>query len=119
MPAKMVRIPTPDLRLELLGIKGIGPETCDSILLYAFNRPVFVVDSYTKRIFSRHGFFAADASYEKAQALFTANLPSDEHIYNEYHALIVRLAKERCRVRPRCEDCPLKGVKNVAKDTKR
>ncbi|MFA6321755.1 MAG: endonuclease III domain-containing protein [Candidatus Omnitrophota bacterium] len=113
--AKLAEIDTAVLRNELLEINGIGPETCDSILLYAFNRPVFVVDAYTKRIFSRHGLFSEDSSYEYVQNIFTRNLPSDVVIFNEYHALIVKLAKEHCKKSPKCETCPLKGLKIVAK----
>jgi len=99
------------LREELLQVNGVGPETCDSILLYAFQRPAFVVDAYTKRIFSRHRFFRPDAGYEEVQKIFTANLPVDIKVYNEYHALIVRLGKEYCRKKPKCGKCPLKDVK--------
>ncbi len=98
---------TGTLRQELLGVNGIGQETCDSILLYAFRRPIFVVDAYTKRIFSRHGLFAAGASYEDLQDAFMKRLPSDERLFNEYHALIVRLGKLVCRKNPDCSSCPL------------
>ena len=111
----MAKIRTDHLRYELLAINGIGPETCDSILLYAFNRPVFVVDAYTRRIFSRHGLFRHDLPYEAVQAAFTGNLPSDEKIFSEYHALIVRVGKDYCRTKPECKDCPLFGVKLLAK----
>ncbi len=110
---------TQHLRQMLMDINGIGPETCDSILLYAFARPVFVVDAYTKRIFSRHGLFSEDAFYEQVQAVFRANLPSDVKIFNEFHALIVRLAKEHCKKTPVCEGCPLKGINVVAKKIRR
>ena len=92
----MAKVRTHRLRQELLAVNGIGPETCDSILLYAFRRPVFVVDAYTRRIFSRHGLFRRDPTYEFIQSKFMNNIPSEEKIFNEYHALIVRLAKERC-----------------------
>jgi len=96
------------LREGLLGVNGIGPETADSILLYAANRPYFVVDAYTKRVFSRHGFIADGAGYHEAQRLFMNNLPADVRLYNEYHALIVRIGKERCKKsRPLCAGCPL------------
>lgn len=98
------------LREELLSVNGIGPETCDSIMLYAFNRAVFVIDAYTKRIFSRHGYFTHDILYESAQRYFMNNLPAKEKIFNEYHALIVRLAKEHCRTNPRCDGCPLSSM---------
>lgn len=100
----------PNLREELLKIKGIGKETADSILLYAFDIPYFVIDAYTKRIFSRIGFLDEKASYEDFQELFHNNLPKDIHLYNEYHALIVKLAKEYCRKRPLCYECPIKEL---------
>jgi endonuclease-3 related protein len=84
------------LREEVLVVNGIGPETADSILLYALGCPTFVVDAYTKRIFSRHGFFPETADYHEVQKYFTDRLPKDVQLYNEYHALIVRLAKDRC-----------------------
>ncbi len=84
------------VRSELLSVTGIGPETADSIMLYALDMPVFVVDAYTNRIFSRHGFFPPDSDYHEVQKFFMDALPRDVKLYNEYHALIVRLAKERC-----------------------
>jgi endonuclease III related protein len=105
--AKMNNIPTERLRTDLLSVKGVGEETADSILLYAFAKPVFVVDAYTKRIFSRHKFFPYDTDYSAIQKLFTDNLPKRIKIYNEYHALIVRLAKEYCKKIPNCSNCPL------------
>lgn len=96
-------------------MNGIGEETCDSILLYAFERPVFVVDAYTKRIFSRHRLFKDESSYEEVQKYFMDNLPGDTGLYNEYHALIVRLGKEYCKKRPRCGLCPLKDMKITCK----
>lgn len=106
---RMGEVSTKKLRADLLSVKGIGEETADSILLYAFTRPVFVVDAYTKRIFSRHKFISPSTEYSKIQAFFLNNLPKDIKIYNEYHALIVRLAKEYCRKKPNCIDCPLIG----------
>jgi len=98
------------LRAELLGINGIGPETADSIALYAASLPEFVVDAYTKRIFSRHALLGEDADYDEAKALFTENLAPDAGLFNEYHALIVRTGKDFCRPRePRCQLCPLKS----------
>lgn len=94
-------------REELLGLYGIGPETADSILLYAAGRPAFVVDAYTLRIGSRLGWWR-EASYERAQAVLTARLPPRARDYNEFHALLVRLAKEHCRKRPSCPGCPLR-----------
>jgi len=98
---------TPSLRKELLSWKGIGPETADSILLYAGKRPVFVVDAYTKRFLSRHGECAEKETYNSLAKLFTNHLPEDVQLYNEYHALIVRLGKEHCNTKPKCEGCPL------------
>lgn len=95
------------LREELLAIKGIGPETADSILLYALGRPVFVVDEYTRRIFIRHGLIHEDIDYHELQAFFMDVLPSDTDLYNEYHALIVRVGKNWCkRNKPDCKACP-------------
>lgn len=104
---RMSKVSTRKLRADLLSVKGIGEETADSILLYAFARPVFVVDAYTERIFSRHKFFAAKTEYSKIQTFFLNNLPKNIKIYNEYHALIVRLGKEYCRKNPNCSGCPL------------
>ena len=110
---KMFRSEIPELRLELLAVNGIGPETADSILLYAGNKPVFVIDAYTKRIFSRHGFLRPDCEYENAQAMFMKNLPLDSRLFNEYHALIVELGKNLCRPgKPLCNRCPIRRIKN-------
>ena len=106
----MFRVPLPRIRAELLSVKGIGPETADSILLYAGGYPIFVVDSYTKRIFSRHGFVREGCGYGELQALFMKALPPDVTLFNEYHALIVWLGKSRCRTRPICEDCVLQSL---------
>lgn len=96
------------LRHELLGVKGIGPETADSILLYAGGYPIFVVDAYTGRIFHRLGILSEDMTYHDIQDCFMESLPHDTRMFNEFHALIVRLGKEYCRPRPKCEGCPLK-----------
>lgn len=99
------------LRRELLKIKGIGYETADSILLYALSKPVFVVDAYTRRIFSRHKFFEYDLPYDEIRNAFERNLPRSLKIYNEYHALLVKLGKEYCRKNePLCNSCPLRSV---------
>jgi len=98
------------LREKLLGVKGIGPETADSILLYGLKKPIFVVDAYTKRILSRHGVIPEKASYEEVQNLFMDHLPHNEKLFNEYHALIVHLGKMVCRKVPKCDICPLKGI---------
>ena len=104
-------IRTPRLRQELIGIRGIGPETADSILLYALGRKVFVVDAYTRRILVRHRLIRPQAAYDEIQGLFETALKRSAPLYNEYHALIVRLGKELCRPRnPRCEACPLRPL---------
>ena len=105
--AALSRIPTPDLRALLLACHGVGPETADSILLYALNRPVFVIDAYTRRILSRYGLIAGDEPYEVLRRMFESSLPRSAKLYNEYHALLVRLAKVNCRARPICNSCPL------------
>lgn len=97
------------LRKELLAVPGIGPETADSILLYAGGVPIFVVDAYTLRILSRHGLIAPDATYDQMQALFMGALPPNATFYNEYHALLVAVGKAYCRPVPRCAGCPLRG----------
>ncbi|MDI6744895.1 MAG: endonuclease III domain-containing protein [Thermodesulfovibrionales bacterium] len=95
------------LRHKLLGVNGIGPETADSILLYALDKPVFVIDAYTKRVLSRHKILGHDESYEKFQGLFHSALKKDVKLFNEYHALFVRAGKMFCKPKPRCEECPL------------
>ncbi len=103
--------PTAELRQILLAIKGIGPETADSILLYAGQKPVFVVDAYTHRIFSRHNLICEEADYCEIQEFCTDSLPEDVKLFNEFHALLVRLGKEHCKKSsPRCTGCPLEGV---------
>jgi endonuclease-3 related protein len=107
-------LPVDGLRAALLGLNGIGPETADSILLYAAGRPVFVVDAYTHRIFERIGVYQGPstgrAGYDTLQALFHQNLSGDVSLYNEYHALLVELGKEYCRPRPVCAPCPLREI---------
>jgi endonuclease III related protein len=106
--ARMFRTPTLELREKLLAVHGIGPETADSILLYAGKKDVFVVDAYTRRIFSRHGWVSEDVSYEELRAKIEAELPRDVSRYNEFHALLVMAGKNWCRTRePRCSECPL------------
>ena len=98
------------LRDELLAVNGIGPETADCILCYALGYPSFVVDAYTRRIFSRHGLVAENVGYEVLRGLFMDRLPPDAALFNEYHGLIVRVAKQWCRKGKRdCEACPLGG----------
>ncbi len=98
------------LREELLDIKGIGPETADSILLYAFNRPVFVVDAYTARITARHGLIEPPFDYHQLQELFTSNLAPDVKYFNEYHALLVQIGKNFCKPKAKCSGCPLEKL---------
>ncbi|MHC4616881.1 MAG: endonuclease III domain-containing protein [Planctomycetota bacterium] len=98
------------LRGELLGVKGVGRETADSILLYALNREIFVVDAYTARVAIRHGLAEPEADYEQLRELFQSNLPQDVELFNEYHALLVRVGKEFCKPRARCADCPLEKL---------
>ena len=96
------------LRERLLAVSGIGPETADCILLYALDRPFFVVDAYTRRIFGRHGLVPDDMDYAGLQEFFMDALPHDRALFNEYHALIVRAGKDFCRkTKPRCGECPL------------
>lgn len=108
--AAMRKIPLPRLRAELLSVNGIGPETADSILLYAFGKPTFVVDAYTKRIFYRHGIVPAQEEYHGVQKIFSQNLPAQVSLFNEYHALIVRLGKDFCKPAPACQKCPLNDL---------
>ena len=106
--ARMFRAPATQLREKLLAVHGIGPETADSILLYAGKHAVFVVDAYTRRILERHQLADAGHGYEEIRQLFESSLPADAALYNEFHALIVGTGKEYCRKRnPRCSDCPL------------
>jgi endonuclease-3 related protein len=108
---RMGREETGELRLKLLGVNGIGPETADSILLYALGRPVFVIDAYTRRVLSRHGIIGHDEPYDTYQGLFHSELAPDAELYNEYHALIVRVGKTNCRPKkPDCGSCSLEGV---------
>ncbi|MCX5632132.1 MAG: endonuclease III domain-containing protein [Phycisphaerae bacterium] len=103
-------IHTENLREELLQINGIGPETADSILLYAFDRPVFVVDAYTYRIATRHLLIEPQCGYEELRSLFEDNLEDNVRLFNECHALLVRTGKEFCRPQARCAGCPLENL---------
>lgn len=98
------------LRATLLDVPGIGPETADDILLYAFKRPVFVIDAYTRRLLARLGLARGDEPYEALRARFEAELDRKAGLYQEYHALIVEHAKQVCRPRPRCTDCVVRRV---------
>lgn len=99
--------PQDKLRNELLSIWGIGPETADSIILYAANKPSFVVDAYTKRIFCRLGAVGEDVTYHDLKKFFELNLPADLQLYKEFHALIVELGKNYCKRKPLCCICPI------------
>lgn len=104
----MFRTDLTTLRDELLGVSGIGPETADAILLYAGSLPTFVVDTYTHRVLARHGWIGYDADYHAIQDYFESSLPADAALYNEYHALLVRVGKDYCRkTGPKCAACPL------------
>jgi len=100
---------TPALRERLLSINGVGEETADSILLYVFQRPVFVIDTYTRRIFSRLAYVRGDERYRLLAERFEQALGPDQAVYNEYHALIVALGNRLCKPRPLCGECPLRG----------
>jgi len=105
------KLHTAQLRQGLLSVKGIGPETADDILLYAFNRKVFVIDAYTRRIFSRLGYVDKAITYEPLRKVFEENLADDNtQVFNEYHALIVRHGKDICKTQPRCPECCLEVI---------
>lgn len=98
-------------RQNLLSVKGIGPETADSILLYGCEQPIFVIDAYTHRVFSRHNLVAEETDYHSMQEQFSVNLPEETALYNEFHALIVTVAVRYCKKnKPLCEQCPLQGL---------
>jgi len=108
---RMFERPTLELREKLLDVHGIGPETADSILLYAGNHPVFVVDAYTHRILERHGIASGKRDYEGVRSFIEDALPRSPELYNEFHALIVNTGKNWCRKKaPRCEECPLRRL---------
>jgi len=108
---RMFQTPTLELREKLLSVHGIGPETADSILLYAGNHPVFVVDAYTHRILGRHGITDGKPEYEKVRAFIEISIPREAGLYNEFHALIVNAGKNWCRKSaPRCQECPLRTL---------
>ena len=101
-------VPLETLRAQLLAVPGIGPETADAILLYALGRPVLVADGYTRRVLSRHRMVPVDIGYEELRRDVEGRLPRDPALFNEFHALLVAVAKSHCRARPRCEGCPLR-----------
>jgi len=105
---RMFRADLPSLRKELLSVSGVGEETADSILLYAGDRPIFVVDAYTRRVLERHRLISEGSRYGEIQRLFMDHLPHDATLFNEFHALLVAVGKEFCRKTPRCERCPLR-----------
>ena len=109
---KMGREKMEVLRPKLLKVKGVGPETADSILLYGLKKPIFVVDAYTKRILARHEIVSEKAPYDEVQKLFMDHLPRDGKLFNEYHALLVQLGKTLCKKIPRCDRCPIKGIEH-------
>lgn len=106
--AKLKGTSIDEARAFLLSIRGIGPETADSILLYALETPSFVVDAYTRRIFARLGVISGNETYAEMKSVFEKQLQSDVNLFKEYHALIVRLGKDVCKKKPVCDDCPLR-----------
>ncbi len=108
-PKLLRRVSMSKSRPELLGVHGIGPETADSILLYALDKSVFVVDTYTYRILSRHGLVGENASYAELQNVFMDNLEHNVKYFNEFHALLVQVGKDYCQPRRKCKNCPLNG----------
>ena len=109
-PQRLMELPIDTLREQLLAIKGIGHETADSILLYALQKPVFVVDTYTARILARHFLTTPPTDYAQIQALFENALPTDQAYFNEFHALLVCCGKDFCKPRPLCPGCPLEPL---------
>jgi endonuclease-3 related protein len=103
-------LPVSTLQEKLLAIKGIGPETADSICLYAFQKPIFVVDAYTARVFGRHGMIESPSGYEQIQDLFHSGLDRNAELFNEFHALIVQVGKSHCKPKPLCSGCPLEEL---------
>ena len=118
---RMRRIHVDRLREELLGLSGIGPETADSILLYALGKPLFVVDAYARRILARHSLIPWEASYHQIQVLVMrerqGRVPSRVTYFNEYHALFVKLGKDLCRTHPKCQECPLRSIGRLHLET--
>ncbi|HLY63764.1 MAG TPA: endonuclease III domain-containing protein [Terriglobia bacterium] len=107
---KMFELQPEEARQRLLGIKGLGPETVDAILLYAGGHPFFVADSYTRRVLARHKIVGGKANYDQVQRFLHRHLPPDPDLFNEYHALLVEVGKRHCkRPSPECLDCPLEG----------
>jgi len=115
-PEALADVPTDELRMELLALRGIGPETADSILLYAFERPVFVVDTYTMRIAVRHGFVGPECGYDELQYFFSSQLEDDVKLFGDFHGQLVELGKTHCRPKPRCTGCPVVALLGPAID---
>jgi endonuclease-3 related protein len=109
---QMMFEPVDHLRSKLLSVKGIGPETADSILLYAVDVPIFVIDAYTRRVLSRHRLISSKVSYDQLQRFFMGHLQLRADIFNEYHALLVKVGKEHCKPTPACQGCPLRVYLN-------
>lgn len=107
---KMRSVDCLELREQLLQVHGIGPETADAILLYALEKPAMVVDTYTHRVFARHGWVEFEADYHQLQEHLVSELPANVKVYNELHALLVQVGKMYCRKTPKCEECPLVGM---------
>lgn len=111
----MSRQRTRVLRKEMLGVKGLGPETVDSIILYGLKKPIFVVDAYTRRIMNCQGIINSNSSYDEIQAVFMKNLPKSVKLFNEYHALLVEHGKRVCKSSPRCQECVLRALRKESK----
>ncbi len=107
---ELTDVPTDELRADLLAIRGIGPETADSIMLYALERPVFVVDTYTNRIVVRHGLLDPECGYYELKDLFESVLPADIELFQDYHAQLVEVGKRHCRPKPICNGCPVRRL---------
>jgi endonuclease III related protein len=107
---RMTAVPMTAMREQLLAVNGIGPETADSILLYALDKPIFVIDAYTRRVFARLDLTSPQAGYTELQEYFTQRLPRKIALYNDYHAQVVALGNRYCRAKPACELCPLKPL---------
>ena len=112
--SKLFKLDYATLREQLLTVNGIGKETADSIILYAAEKPTFVVDAYTKRVLVRHGLITEDYNYDAIKEVFEENLPKEVPLYNEYHALIVMVGKYYCKPKMQCEECPLEDVHRKA-----
>lgn len=104
---RLFSLPVEALRMELLSINGVGKETADSIILYAADKSIFVVDAYTKRVLHRHGLISENADYDTVQDLFHRHLPRDKDLFNDFHAQFVAVGHHYCRRTPRCAECPL------------